>query len=102
MEAKYDGIRRRLTEQVDALQERNAEIELQLKSQLDDALTEAQTLREQLATSEDIKARSLEQLRALESTKTRLFEESEDRAKQRYIELERELEEKNREFEETV
>jgi t-SNARE complex subunit (syntaxin) len=102
MEAKYEGIRKRLTEQIDALQERNTEIELSLKAQVDDAVTEATTLREQLATSEEVKTKALDQVRQLESQKARMMEESEDRAKIRYLELERELDEKTQDFEETL
>jgi len=46
LEAKYEAIRKRLTEQLDSLQERNSEMELTLKAQVEDAVTEAQTLRE--------------------------------------------------------
>jgi hypothetical protein len=46
--------------------------------------------------------RALEQVRSLESQKTRLVEESEDRAKTRLLELEHELEEKTANFEETI
>lgn len=88
MESKYEAIRKRLTDQIDALQERNSELELSLKSQLEDALKEAATLKEQLAASEDIKTRALEQVKTLESSKTRLVEETEGRAKSRYLELE--------------
>jgi hypothetical protein len=69
LEAKYELIRKRLTEQLDALQERNTEMELSLKAQVDDAVTEAQTLRDQLATSEEVKIRALEQVKQLESSK---------------------------------
>jgi hypothetical protein len=44
-------------------------------------VTEAQTLREQLATSEDIKARAIDQVKSLESQKARMIDETEDRAK---------------------
>jgi hypothetical protein len=46
LEAKYEAIRKRLTEQLDNLQERNTEMELSLKAQVEDAVTEAQTLRD--------------------------------------------------------
>jgi len=81
MVAKFESERKRLIEQIDQLQERNAEIELSLKAQCDDAVTEAQTLREQLATSEDIKARAIDQVKSLESQKARMIDETEDRAK---------------------
>ena len=69
---------------------------------MEDAVTEAQTLREQLSASEEVKTKSLEQVRLLETQKARMLEEGEDRAKQRYTELERELEEKTTEFEDTL
>ena len=75
---------------------------MSLKAQLEDTINEATTLREQLSTSEDVKARALDQAKLLESQKTRLVEESEDRAKIRYHELEHELDEKTHNFEETI
>ena len=77
-------------------------MELTLKAQVDDAVTEAQTLREQLSASEEVKGKALEQVRVLESQKARMLEEGEDRAKIRYAELERELEDKTQEFEDTI
>ena len=59
-------------------------------------------MREQLSASEEVKTKSLEQVRLLETQKARMLEEGEDRAKQRYTELERELEEKTTEFEDTL
>ena len=44
----------------------------------------------------------MDQVRQLESQKARMMEESEDRAKIRYLELERELDEKTQDFEETL
>ena len=44
-------------------------------------MTEAQTLREQLSTSEEVKTKALEQVRLLETQKARMLEEGEDRAK---------------------
>jgi hypothetical protein len=102
LEAKYEAIRKRLTEQLDQLQERNTEMELTLKAQVEDAVTEAQTLREQLSASEEVKNKALDQVRMLESQKARMLEEGEDRAKLRYAELERELEDKTQEFEDTL
>ena len=46
MEAKFESERKRLIDQIDQLQERNTEMELSLKAQCDDAVNEAQTLRE--------------------------------------------------------
>ena len=60
MEAKYESIRRRLTEQIDQLQERNGELELTLRAQLDDAVAEAAALREQLVSSEEVRVRATE------------------------------------------
>jgi hypothetical protein len=77
-------------------------MELSLKAQVEDAVTEASALREQLATSEEVKTRALDQVRTLEAAKARLLEEGEDKAKQRYSELERELEDKTTEFEDTL
>jgi hypothetical protein len=77
-------------------------MELTLKAQVEDAVTEAQTLREQLSASEEVKGKALEQVRVLESQKARMLEEGEDRAKIRYAELERELEDKTQEFEDTI
>ena len=102
LEVKYEAIRKRLTEQLDSLQERHTEMELSLKAQVEDAVTEAQALKEQLSTSEEVKTKALEQVRLLETQKARMLEEGEDRAKQRYTELERELEDKTLEFEETL
>lgn len=102
MEAKWDAVRKRLTEQIDSLQERNSELELSLNSQLEDALNEIVTLKEQLSTTEEVKSKATDQLKVLESLKSRMVEESEDRAKSRYLELERELEEKTQEFEESL
>jgi t-SNARE complex subunit (syntaxin) len=102
LEAKYEAIRKRLTEQLDNLQERNTEMELSLKAQVEDAVTEAQTLRDQLSTSEEVKTKALDQVRLLETQKARMLEEGEDRAKLRYTELEREIEEKTVEFEDTL
>lgn len=42
-------------------------MELTLKAQVEDAVTESQTLREQLSASEEIKGKALEQVRVLES-----------------------------------
>lgn len=102
LEAKYEAIRKRLTEQLDNLQERNTEMELSLKAQVEDAVTEAQNLRDQLSTSEEVKTKALDQVRLLETQKARMLEEGEDRAKLRYTELEREIEEKTVEFEDTL
>jgi hypothetical protein len=41
-------------------------MELSLKQQVDDAVAEAQTLREQLSLSEEFKAKATEQVRQLE------------------------------------
>lgn len=46
LQAQYEAERKRLTDQVDALTERNSELELSLKSQLEDAVNLAATLRE--------------------------------------------------------
>ena len=54
------------------------------------------TLREQLVGSEEIKNRALEQVKALDSQKLKLVEESEERAKNKQGELEKELEDKNK------
>ena len=77
-------------------------MELSLKAQVEDAVTEAQTLRDQLSTSEEVKTKALDQVRLLETQKARMLEEGEDRAKLRYTELEREIEEKTVEFEDTL
>ena len=49
-----------------------------------------------------MKSRALDQVKSLESQKARLIDETEDRAKQRYLELEKELDEKTRDFEDTL
>jgi len=77
-------------------------MELSLKAQVEDAVTEAQALRDQLSTSEEVKIKALDQVRLLETQKARMLEEGEDRAKMRYTELEREIEEKTVEFEDTL
>lgn len=41
LEAKYETERKRLIEQIDALQENNSEMEMSLKAQVDDAINEA-------------------------------------------------------------
>lgn len=55
LEERHEALRKRLGEQIDQLQERNGELELSLKAQLEDALNEAQALREQLSGSEEAK-----------------------------------------------
>lgn len=55
-----------------------------------------------MSSSEDVKSRALDQVKSLESQKARLIDETEDRAKQRYLELEKELDEKTRDFEDTL
>jgi hypothetical protein len=74
-------------------------VELSLSSKLEDALTESQTLREQLGASEDARNRQATQVRQLEQLLARTVEDTDSRAKSRYAELERELEEKSAEFE---
>jgi len=49
-----------------------------------------------------VKNRALEQIKNLDLQKMKLMEESEVRAKSRLHELEREIEEKNIEYEETI
>lgn len=69
---------------------------------MDDALTESQTLKDQLSTSEDTRQRQLTQIRTLESQVSRVTEDTDARAKSKYLELERELEEKSTEFESSL
>ena len=53
LEMKYETIRKRLTEQIDQLTERNQELELSLKIQVSDFEKEVSHLREQLMSSEE-------------------------------------------------
>lgn len=91
-----------MTEQIDQLQERNQELELSLKIQIEDYQKEVVQLRDQLTSSEEQKNRALEAVKNLDTQKIKLFEESEERAKQKQYELEREIEEKCRDYEETI
>lgn len=59
-------------------------------------------LREQLSVVEEQKQRACEQVKNMDGQKIRLMEESEGRHKIRQLELEREIEEKTREFEENI
>jgi hypothetical protein len=67
---------------------------------LEDALAEAATLREQLAASEEVRTKALDQAKVSDSLRARVLEESEHRAASRFLELERELDDKTRDFEE--
>lgn len=59
-------------------------------------------MREQLGQSEEVKNRALEQIKNLDTQKLRMIEESEVRAKNKQTELERELEEKTKEYDDTI
>ena len=52
--------------------------------------------------SEEVKAKALEQVKSLDTQKVRMVEESESRAQLRQVELEKELEDKTREYEDTI
>lgn len=81
------------------MQEKNQELELSLSTKLDDALQESATLKDQLTTSEEAKQKYSAQIRTLEQQLSRTVEDTDARAKSKYAELERELEEKSGEFE---
>lgn len=59
-------------------------------------------LREQLAQVEEQKAKGVDMIKNMDCAKIRMMEETEMRHKQRQQELEREIEEKSREFEENI
>jgi hypothetical protein len=55
-----------------------------------------------LSTSEDQKNRALEAVKNLDTQKVKMFEETQERAKVKQLELEREIEEKSRNYEQTI
>lgn len=102
LERKYELIRKRLTEQIDQLTERNQELELSLKIQIEDYQKEISQLREQLGQSEEQRNRAMDTVRNLDTQKIKLYEESQQQAKAKQLELEREIEEKSRDYEMTI
>ena len=98
-EQKFESQRNKLQTQVDQLTDRNQELEISLKIQVGDFEKEILALREQLNQSEEAKMKAQDLVKNLDAQKIRILEDNENRHKERETYLEKELEEKNRDFE---
>lgn len=61
LECELEALRKKLQAQVDALSERNGELELKVKFETGDLLKEIEALRDQLGSSDDVKNKLQEQ-----------------------------------------
>lgn len=73
-----------------------------MKIQIKDFETEVATLRDQLKISEEQRIKAQDLIKNLDAEKIKLMEDSEGRYKLRLIELESEIEEKTREYDENI
>lgn len=94
LETEFESIRKRLSTQIEQLTEKNNELELKSKLEINDLKKEIQTLREDLESSEAAKEKLNEQNRTLEAQKMKLVKETEARFNQRIKALESDLEQK--------
>jgi len=102
LEAEFETHRKKLHQQIDQLTEKNSEFELNSKLAISDLNKEIENLKENLDQSEEQRKYLTEQNKVLESQKSKLFKEAEDRYIQRIRSLESELEEQNTRLEQDL
>ena len=95
LESEFEATKKRLSGQIEALTEKNNELDLKVQFQTNDYVKEIQTLKEQLEQSDSHRNKLLDENKKLDSQKLRLLKEAEERYIQRIKQLECDLEESN-------
>lgn len=102
LESEFENIRKKLSQQIEHLSEKNNELELNSKLSAADLTKEIENLKENLEQSEQQRKYLDNQNKLLEGQKSKLFKEAEDRYSQRIKSLEAELEEQNAKIEQDL
>jgi hypothetical protein len=102
LESEFENIRKRLNQQIEQLTEKNNELELNAQFKASDMKKEVESLIDELEQSEQQRKTLIDQNKALEGQKAKLFKEAEDRYSQRMRNLEYEVEEQKSKMEQEL
>ena len=102
IETEFESSRKRLTQQLELLTEKNSELERNANFSASDMKKEIESLKEELEQSEHQKKILSNQNKALESQKLRIYQEAEERYAQRIRSLESELEDQKSKMEQDL
>jgi len=102
LETEFENMRKKMSLQLEQLQEKYNESELSSKLKISDLNKEIENFKESLDQSEEQKKYLTEQNKVLENQKSKLFKDAEDRYSSRIRSLEAELEEQNTKIEQDL
>lgn len=102
LEGEFDNTKKKMGMQLQALTDRNNELELNFKLKVSEMNKEIENLRNDLDQVEEQRRYLADQNKTLEDQKTKLFKEADDRYSMRIRALEAELEEQNVKLEKDI